>query len=96
MILLQHGYLFSLVYGLNSLLNLPLKVKLIGLQPILNIRYFIQAKRDEVSIICLLNLLPVDIYLVVHEHFEVLAEVSEVLGAEEELGVGKDDEVIGP
>lgn len=96
LILLQYGYLFSLVYGLNSLLNLPLKVKLIGLQRILNIRNFIQTKRDEVSIICLLNLLPVDIYLVAHEHFEVLAEISQVLGAEEELGVGKDYEVIGP
>lgn len=66
LILLQHGYLLSLVYGLHSLLNLPLKVQLKGLQRILNICNLIQPKSDEVSIICLLDLLPVDVYLVVH------------------------------
>lgn len=94
--LLQHWRFFSLVNGLNSLLHISLKIKLVSLQRILNIGDLIQAECYEVSIICLLDLLPVDVYLVAHQQSEIFDEVSKVLGAEEDFGMSKDDEVIGP
>jgi hypothetical protein len=94
LILLQNRDFLLLVDGFDGFLDLIVEVEVKSLKGVLNVCNFITSEVDKIAIVCFHDLHFVEIDLVVHEEEEMIGEVSDIFGGEQQLGVGQDNEVI--